>query len=172
MKSIPLSRGLSAIVDDADYESLTQHSWHAVPAGRNGVSGHYAVRCANGCTPSTVYMHREILGAGRGHIVDHADRNGLNNQRRNLRFCTASLNLGNTKRINRSGFRGVYWHGRKKRWYAQIQFAGQRETSKRFVDAQDAAREYDAMARRYFGEFATLNFPSAANDDAANKVAA
>lgn len=164
MKLIPLTRGLSAVVDDDAYEALSKHKWHAVPAGRKGVTGFYAVRGVPNGTPSTVYMHRQVAGAEQGQMVDHIDRDGLNNQSANLRFCTHTLNLGNTRRENVSGFRGVYWHRAKRRWYAQLQFEGKRYCTKRFKDPVDAAKAYDALAQQYFGAFATLNFPSAAND--------
>lgn len=59
-------------------------------------------------------MHREILGLvkGDGKIVDHRDRNTLNNQKYNLRAVNYSLNNYNTERIrknNKSDFRGVCW---------------------------------------------------------------
>ena len=57
MKAIPLSRGKEALVDDADYEVLSQHKWYFHRSG-------YAVRNekADDGKNYSLFMHRQIMG--------------------------------------------------------------------------------------------------------------
>jgi hypothetical protein len=149
---ITLTRGKIAIVDDVDYEWLSTISWQAVPATR---AGNWYARTAVG------YMHRMIAGID-GLDVDHKDRNGLNNTRKNLRPCTRSLNIANaTKRASYSGYRGVYWDAQRSIWVVRAMSAdGKTQKSLgRFVDVIEAAKVRDAYVHKLYGEFASLNFP-------------
>jgi len=95
-----------------------------------------------------------------GFEVDHEDRNYLNNQRSNLRLATKSQNQANSNlRIDStSGYKGVTWHVRIMRWQAKIQVRKTRIFLGYFKTPEEAARAYDKAAKRYFGEFANLNF--------------
>ena len=154
MRTIPLSRGLVALVDDEDYEWAAQFKWCALPS------------CSTFYVPRTelpvrrvVQMHRLLLNAPPGIEVDHRDSDGLNNQRSNLRLATHAQNQRNRRAQgnNTSGFKGVCLDG--KRWRAQINLQGRRMNLGRFAAAEEAARAYDAAAREHHGEFARLNFP-------------
>lgn len=149
MKQISLTRGLFALVDDADFTALSSFKWH-VEIDRWGLQ--YAKR-NTGVGRDRVYMHRQIMGCR----VDHRNGNGLDNQRSNLRPCTASQNAGNTRmqRRNRSGFKGVQMRTRRKTFESVFNgmFLGT------FANALDAARAYDAAAVERWGEFACINFP-------------
>jgi hypothetical protein len=152
---IPLGQGAFALVDDADYDQLKRFEWWLSKAG-------YAV----GFVPldgkfRLTYMHRLILNAGPQHLVDHINRNPLDNQRANLRLATAQQN-GQNKRISglsHTGLKGVGWHRRRCRYHARIQFQGIRYHLGFFDDAQEAAQAYDSAARTLFGEFALCNYP-------------
>ena len=166
MREIPLTKGKVALVDDEDYERLSAHSWHYLKDRKNQTG--YATRAIY--MPSTgsnrtVYMHREIVGAQTGEVVDHANHDGLDNRRCNLRKCTPRQNGGKSLlcESNKTGFKGV-----TRRWSKQSgevflaqmpQIDGKRLTPRRYATAEDAARAYDAAARVAFGEFAKLNFP-------------
>jgi len=108
---------------------------------------------------TTIRMHRFILSAKAGDLVDHRDGDGLNNQKVNLRLATTAQNGRNQRRRadNRSGFKGVKANGSK--WMARIRANNQRIFIGNFSTKEDAARAYDAVARLLFGEFARLNFP-------------
>lgn len=167
MREIPLTRGKIVLVDDEDYEHLAAQNWYATAPNKNkdGVPlTWYATRSrwVSGENRMTlVRMHRVILNAPKKVYVDHADGNGLNNQRKNLRLCTPSLNRANSRDApNEAGFRGVLRAHR--RWRAQIFANGIRYNLGAFDDKEAAARAYDAAALFHFGEFARLNFPGAA----------
>ena len=107
------------------------------------------------------YLHRWLLDAQPGQLVDHIDGNPLNNRRSNLRLATRSQNQANRRRnrTSRSRYKGVTWHQGQQRWMARIQVNGRRITIGYYADPLQAAYEYDAFARTYFGEYARVNFP-------------
>jgi hypothetical protein len=155
LKQIPLTKGYSAFVDDDVYEEISHLSWQAC----EGPYTTYAVRSVRNSDGSfsKIRMHRLICNAEPGMRVDHADRNGLNNLRSNLRVCSNSENMGNRKsnKNSSSQFKGVSWSSTKGRWVVQLQdrFLGS------FNNEIEAAKAYDLEAARAFGKFALLNFP-------------
>ena len=88
-----------------------------------------------------VYLHRLVIGASDGQIVDHIDGNGLNNCRKNLRFVTRQQNAWN---VHTSGSIGVT--KKKNGWRARIRIDGQRVELGNFVDQITAAAVYDYFA--------------------------
>lgn len=154
-KLVKCSRDLVAVVDDEDWPLVSRHRWQAHPI-RSNYGGFY-VKCSK-----LGYMHRAILRAPKGMLVDHIDGNGLNNRRSNLRLATRQQNCVNRRRgyTTRSGYRGVYPTDRPNRtWTVEITVNGRRYRLGRFDDKVAAAREYDALALEHFGEYAVLNFP-------------
>lgn len=154
-KTIPLTQGQVALVDDEDYRWLTAMGpWCAHKDGNT-----YYARRRNG--QRTDNMHRVIMEQNDPKVqVDHEDRNGLNNQRHNLRVATNTQNQYNTgkQRNNTSGYKGVCWHKGAGRWQAEIQTAsGRRVYLGLFDDVLDAAAAHDAAAIELHGEFAGSN---------------
>ena len=163
MKTIPLTQGQVALVDDADYEWLSAFKWYALKVKSGGF---YAVRQEGPRGSSTTrYMHRAICP--EFPEVDHFNQNKLDNQRHNLRAATRSQNKANTGRYstNTSGFKGVCWSKAAGKWQAQLRIKGRRGYLGCFSDCMEAARAYDSAAKENFGEFACLNFPEKQNDE-------
>lgn len=157
MKTIPLTQGFVALVDDEDFARVSAHKWYAVRKGRGVYARHkFTVLGVH----VWCFLHTFILpDANR---VDHKDGDGLNNQRHNLRAATVLQNNRAFKRKPRgssSKFRGVYWPSGRKKWTAQIEVNYKRYFLGTFEKEEDAARCYDAAAREYFGDFASPNFP-------------
>jgi hypothetical protein len=153
-KLIPLSRGKVAIVDAEDYPGLSKHKWYANRAKRTC----YARGTIEG---RHVRMHRQILTAPRGLVVDHINRNGLDNRKSNLRICTHFQNQQNRRpALNcRSKYKGVRWSKRDKKFRAGIMHNKKSYYLGMFENEIDAAKAYDKKAKELFGEFAYLNFP-------------
>lgn len=158
MKEIPLSQGKVALVDDEDFEYLNQWKWHCTS------SKHSYAKRSDYKLNKDFYMHREILKCSGVNInVDHVDRNTLNNQKENLRFCDQSQNNGNQLRDSKnktSQYKGVCYSprkGYKKFWLVQIQRKGLPTITKRLSTEKEAAKMYNQLAIKYFGEFANLN---------------
>ena len=153
--TIPLTRGKVAIVDVEDFEKLSHFKWYA-HKGRNG--NFYAYRRAshNG---RMISMHGAVSGPG---LVDHKDRDGLNNRRENLRPCTNSQNCANAVRPKRSKskYRGVYpSNGKTSTWKVSITYKNKQLHLGCYSSRIEAAKIYDNAALGLFGEFAVTNFP-------------
>ena len=165
MREIPLGRsGRVALIDDEDFGRVSSAGrWQFNMLGRNshGVAYCYAQRkVPNGKGGSrTVMLHRFILDAPSGMMVDHLNHDGLDNRRCNLRLATRSENLANHRkgRGTSSRFLGVYWHKLGRKWAAGCSGAH----LGMFANEVDAALAYDRAASRAFGAFASLNFPAA-----------
>ena len=106
-------------------------------------------------------MHRIILKAKKGQVVDHKDHNGLNNQKYNIRICTNSQNLQNKrKRKNTlSKYKGLHPSSNNKKWIACICVKSKMKYLGSFNTQKQAAIAYDIAALRYYKEYALLNFP-------------
>jgi len=160
MKTIPLTRGQSALVDDEDFEKLNRFKWYA----DRPKNIFYAARMApikNG-KRKKLWMHREILGLVSGEINHFPDPNGCNNQKSNLHAGTRRDNLQSfvTKRLGAtSRFRGVSWRTREGKWCAQIKLKEKQLHLGYFCSSEEAARAYDLAASKYFGARCHLNFP-------------
>jgi hypothetical protein len=146
---IPLTRGLFATIDAADFERVSQFKWQAM----NSRDVFYAVNTGK------VMMHRFILGlTPNDPEVDHRNRNGLDNRRENLRLATRSQQMANRRLFTQTstGYKGVARRGAKFAAYigARRMYLGL------FPTAEAAALAYDAKAVELFGEFACLNLPA------------
>jgi hypothetical protein len=166
VREIPLNgkaHGRTAYVDDADYELVSQHNWYIVERV-NEQTAYAQTNVGN----TTLLMHTLITGYAR---TDHDDRNGLNNQRYNLRDASRAENAANrlANRNSTSHYLGVHWYEIGVHWYEtrhkwQAQIA-KRVDGKRiryhlgyFNNEEAAARARDRKAKELFGEFALLNF--------------
>ena len=161
-RRIPLTKGAFAIVDPDDYERLRQYKWHVCK--RSNTS--YAIRhkwLPGEKRYTTVSMHREVIDVPEGLFVDHINHRGLDNRKANLRPATPAENaryaLYPKKKNASSKYRGVWYYKKKKRWRAVIGINNTRKIIGSFHTELEAAKAYDAAAKKYYKEFAILNFP-------------
>ena len=163
MKKIQLLRGGEALVDDEDYERVRKHKWYLVQSKSGGKYANAVIKAKDGGYPTgkAINIHRFILNLTRSKIqVDHKDRDGLNNQKCNLRKCTPQQNCFNTapNRSNKtSKYKGVR-KATKLTFAACISLNYKTYNLGRYKKEKDAAVVYDAVARYYMGEFAYTNF--------------
>lgn len=157
-REIPLGNGGVAIVDEVDFVRLGGFKWSADRVGRCTYASRFV-----GTPPNRrkIYLHREILKPKTGKLVDHINGDGLDNRRENLRICTKGQNQRNQrKQIGTSSrFKGVSFDKSRGSWTAYISINGKRKVLGRFGQEEVAAREYDAAAKKHYGDFAKLNFP-------------
>jgi hypothetical protein len=94
-------------------------------------------------------------------LVDHRNCDSLDNRKANLRFASHTENGQNRrKRKNAtSRFLGVWWDKSKGLWESRIVYNKKRIFLGYFDSEIEAAKAYDEAAKKYFGEFARLNFP-------------
>jgi hypothetical protein len=154
VRTVPLSRGLVALVDDDDLAAVASSRWWADQISGIWYARRKTRRSDGGWTSQS--MHTFLTGWPR---VDHRDGDGLNNRRNNLREATSRQNNCNQKgRVGSSPFKGVSWDSRRKSWRAQIAAAQRHLHLGYFAEEHAAALAYDVAARKQFGEFAALNF--------------
>ena len=156
MKTIQLTQGFVALVDDEDFSETSKYEWSVNGRG-------YAQR--NQQQPDgawrPVLLHRELLGLGPKEQADHANGNRLDCRRSNIRRATNAQN--NANRAKKPGcsscFKGVSWYKQSGKWRACIKTGGRNRALGHFVREDHAAYAYDLAAVQTFGEFAFTNFP-------------
>ena len=156
MRTISVS-GHSVMIDDQDYLHVNQFTWHITKRKHT----YYVFRYVKISTSkyTILLLHRDLMGCtkGDGKLIDHKDRNGLNCQRSNLRFCTRSQNRANSVSSGGSKFKGVSWKKSKGLWRTALQFNGKHIHVGYFDNEIDAAKAYNAEAVKYHKEFTCLN---------------
>lgn len=154
--AILLTQGKFALisVEDADLANL---KWH-LHKGKDD-----NCYCRLNERGNRVYLHRVILSRilgrelSRHELVDHEDRDGLNNQRYNLRLANGQHNQANAKtpKSNTSGYKGVHRTGNY--WQATIHLDYGGKYLGSYLTPEDAAIVYNHAALEHFGEFALFN---------------
>jgi hypothetical protein len=157
-RRIPLTRDQYAIVDAHRFDELCRFNWYAQFAQHT--KSFYARRAEwdpETKKNRTVGMVAQICG--EKEIRDHADGNTLNNREYNLRPVSESQNACNRKvRSNsKSGFKGVTWHKRQKKYNVRITVLGKTIELGSCTDPKKGAAIYNAAAVVYHGPFAKLN---------------
>lgn len=142
-----LSRHGVALVSPSDYDILAERMWHHTTKGYADSRGGK--------------LHRRVLSALPGELVDHINHDKLDCRRKNLRIADDASSVRNRKKLRRgngpaSQYIGVHRNGRK--WIARITIDGVRKSLGNFDNDVEAAKAYDAEAKKNVGEFARLNF--------------
>jgi len=151
---IELSNGGFVLVDD-DMEYLKYKAWQL------NASGYVGRMTRENDKRFMLLMHRVVMNAPKGVEVDHINGNLLDNRRENLRLVTRSQNNMN-RHVKKSGttsqYKGVCYRHIPKRWKAYIKINRKQIHLGYFSTEKDAALAYDSAAKKYFGEYACLNF--------------
>lgn len=159
-----------ATVDDDLYDDLIKYNWSI---SSNGYAQRRIIKPDG--SKSTISMHRQImeLTFGDNKCVDHINGNRLDNQKSNLRLCTHTQNLHNSKisKRNKSGAKGVFHQCIKYEtkngitykyyWRASIMYNRKLIYLGVFSDTDEgfelAKKAYNDAAKKYYGQFAYLN---------------
>lgn len=175
-KEIQLTQGKVAIVDDDDYELVSQYKWHATQRHNTW----YAETNSKGgrVGRKKIALHRLIMQPPDDMVVDHWDWNGLNCTRENMRICTNLENINRHRGDPRStvfgaihprcenknptGYKGV--SRELKKWRAQLKVNRKYIRVGVFDTVEEAARAYDRAARKYLPNTAYLNFPDESSE--------
>ena len=167
MKTIPLSKGKVAIVDEDLYDHIIMNNWKFYFADQGKANNHrgYAKRATD-----DIRLHRLVLQfhgvvIPSGMDVDHINGNRLDNRFVNLQLITRAQNLlkKNRRYVNQTGYRGVIERKdhrfSRPRYRAFVNHEGKTHWFGTFDTPEEAARVHDEHAKRLHGEFANLNFP-------------
>lgn len=149
---IPLTRGLYALIDTEDAERVNAYKWNA------RCDGGRLTYATSGTCPEA-YLHRYIMNAQTGQVVDHINGDQLDNRKANLRVCTIGENSRNRKNYRKDAYKGVSLRKDTGKWRARLNSGGKCYFLGYFKTPEEAALAYDRAALEHFGEFARLNFP-------------
>ncbi|MGA2093555.1 MAG: AP2 domain-containing protein [Sedimentisphaerales bacterium] len=159
-RRIYLGEETYAIVDVEDYYRYGKFQWCMGGTGKKCYAAR-GVRGADGKLRVT-FLHRLIMNAPKGKLVDHKNGNSLDDRRANMRLATRKQNMQNRQKTSTktsSRYIGVYFDRARKKWVAEINYRKRRVFLGRFEAEEAAARTYDEAAKRYRKDFARLNFP-------------
>ena len=150
MKEIALTQGQIAIVDDEDFQGLSEFKWCAMLDPCTG--GFYAGRNTRRTSGkrTTEKMHRHILGLQHGdkRQGDHINHKGLDNRRENLRVVTHRRNGENRLHKSKYGV-GISFeaHLKSRPFKLSAIIDGKRRRLGRFNTAEEAVAYRDMVLR-------------------------
>ena len=155
---IPLRNGMTSQIDDED---VCLFAGYHLTLKRDRKSGIWYVIATKGRSEQ-ISLHRLIMGLEKGdpREVDHANGDGLDNRRLNLRIATRAQNNANRRlrKDNTSGYKGVVANCKRPGlWVAQIMHNSKGyNLGTTFKTKEDAFSAYCEAATRLHGEFARL----------------
>lgn len=142
-----------ALIDIEDIEKVKDIKWHRTELQR------YTYYCKSNHS-KWKSIHRLILGVDDENlVVDHINKDGLDNRKSNLRVCTNAQNLCNCKipKNNKSGIKGVYWSNSRNKWAAQLTINNKTKLIGRFNTFEEAVKARLEAEEKYYGEYANGN---------------
>lgn len=135
------------ICDLDDWERLKEYVWFCAKSG-----GYAATNVIKNNKHTVVKFHQLVMGQKKGYLVDHINRNPLDNRKENLRFVTHTANLVNSKipTTNKSGCKGVSWRKDSNNWRAHISIGREYISLGSFDKLEDAIEARKKAEREYF----------------------
>lgn len=160
MKEIKLHGGNVAFCDSEDFDFLSKFSWYETPKGHRTTT--YARARVKEQNKSVITsMHRLLLGlkTNDGTIVDHINRNGLDNRKSNLRITDYSTNASNRGKStnNTSGYKGVYYRRDRGTWRGDAMFHKKLYSTRSYRCKHACARAYNELVVELRGDGAWVN---------------
>ena len=154
-RSIPLTRGYVAWVDEARFEDVARWKWVAIVAPHTVYASRRRDKNERETSGKTALrMHRYLKGDPEGMVVDHRDGDGLHNWEANLRTATQAQNSRNQKaKPNKAKYRGVTFSRKTGKYVAQIGYAGKHFNLGHFDTPEEASAVYDRKSLELHGEF-------------------
>jgi hypothetical protein len=150
--------GYKVQIDEEDYERVTALAWHintytVSKCGKVYILHTYRINKKT----YPVSLHRFILGLTYhdNKVCDHISGDTLDNRKCNLRVCTTAENVRNCKlgKGNTSGYKGVYFNKRAKRYLAQIKLNNKKIHLGYYDTPEEAHAAYCEASKKYHGEF-------------------
>ena len=135
------------LIDLDDIDKVKDYNWHS-----NGID--YILTNKTKSHPK-LYLHRFIMNAPKDMEVDHINHNPLDNRKCNLRICTHKQNLRNQSinKNNTSGYPGVSWYKKYKKWKVRIISNGKDIHLGYYDDLEEAIKVRKQAEIEYFGEY-------------------
>jgi hypothetical protein len=156
-----LSRGYVVLVSPEDEVLLLKQKYTALPKppkNQPKSKVHHRVTVMHSIKGrGTATIHREIMQPDDGMVIDHANRNCLDNRRGNLRVCTVSQNGANSRKPQgkrSSKYKGVSWSSTIGKWRAAYELMGKCKFIGNFDCEETAHAAYIKATTQVWGEFA------------------
>lgn len=146
-----------------DFDLIKEYKWYVK---ENGYPMTHIFDDATG-KDKKVKMSRLIMNPPDAYVIDHIDRDPLNNQRNNLRICTQVQNMYNQSlnKLNTSGFKGVFYNKELNKWTAQIKVNQKNIYLGIFDKIEDAHQARIKADLKYFGEFSSFQTKNKQEDN-------
>lgn len=135
------------LCDLEDWNILKDYKWH-----RETMWGYAVTNAMFNGKRTSVRFHQVIMGQKKGLLIDHINRNTLDNRKENLRFVPQNVN-GINKGLfsnNKSGYPGVSWRKDHNRWRATIKHNGKQVDLGSYVLLEDAIRARKEAEEKYY----------------------
>lgn len=150
---VQLTQGKETLIDKEDIDLIQQYKWHYRKSGRTNGRNGYAE------SKKGVFMHNLIINKVGNLVIDHINRNGLDNRRSNLRLVTKQQNHHNFPKKGHNKYRGVQLKPNLKLnpWEVILKYNKKVVFNKTFATAEEGAKAYNEQAIKYYGDVAQLN---------------
>lgn len=148
VKEIPLQNGMVALVDDEDYERISEHIWTLV-------IGETTMKVVS----NGVNLKHFLLNIDNDELIICKNKNNLDFRKVNL-LKTNTKTMSFSRKGNRestSKYRGVHWNKRSEKWIAKIKLDGVIKYLGCFLNEDDAAKAYNKASYECFGEYGYQN---------------
>ena len=158
MKELLLNSGEVILIDDNDYSLVSLFKWSKTSV-KKGTDYHYLKTSFTIDNKRySILLHRLIMNAKKGQIIDHINRNSFDNRKINLRFCSNSENTSNGKmRKSKSGYKGVCWYKPYNKWVIKIYIKGRYKFLGYTNNPIEGAKLYNKYAQIHLDNYSTLN---------------
>lgn len=135
------------VCDKEDWERLKKYTWGVAKTG-----GYAITNFAQNKKHKVVKFHQIVMGQKRGYVVDHINRNPIDNRKENLRYATMQQNLINKGKQsnNKSGIPGVSWRNDSNSWRAQIWVHKKAINLGTFKTKEEAIKARKEAEKKYF----------------------
>lgn len=155
-------KGHEFLIDKDKVELISKYNWYLTMHGKNSSRPYLQTNIVINNKNHSMFLHRLLIDAKTGQLVDHKNNNTKDNRMCNLRLCTHAENSRNKspKKNGTSRYLGVFvdTKNRKEPGYVcrigrdrKIIYIGT------FKTELEAAKAYNEAALKYHGEFANLN---------------
>lgn len=142
------------LIDEEDYERVKQYRW-SISIHKDGSKRVCAMPKDRKQLGHMSLLYHFILNEDNDCLIDHINRNPLDNRKSNLRKCTPVQNGQNSSlRVdNKSGVKGVWYDKVNNKWASEIKVAYRKIFLGRFIEKEDAIIARLRAEKEYFGEF-------------------
>jgi hypothetical protein len=147
-----VSNGVEFCIDSEDTPKIEKYHW-------NLSEGYICTTVTGG---KRIRLHNLIMEKKEGLLIDHKDRNTLNNRKENLRYATSTENIWNAFSHHKKT-KGVSYHKPSKKWWARITAHRKVYSLGLYKEIEDAIRAYDEACIRLHPTFALTNSSNAHN---------